>query len=72
MEHVEHCQKCGKEYNPDDKEASEKTPKCDACGVEVYKQGSKPEFDLDDNSDDEHFIEKGLRKATGKTHGDEK
>lgn len=62
MTHVEKCGKCGKEYNPDVKEAPKEATKCDSCGAEIYENASTTTNDGD--SDDEHLVEKGLRKVT--------
>lgn len=60
MKHVDKCEKCGKEYTPDGKEALEETAKCDSCGADIYDNGST----TTDDGDDEHLVEKGLRKVT--------
>ena len=64
MQHVEKCEKCGKEYNPDVQEAPEEPPKCDACGAEVIQPDSASMYKVDGSNDDEHLVEKGLRKVT--------
>lgn len=63
MKHVDKCDKCGKEYNQDVKNASEGPPKCDACGAALYEPSSQKEF-YDENEDEQHMVEKGLRKVT--------
>ncbi len=62
MKHVDKCEKCGKEYNPDVKEAPQENTKCGACGAEIYDDGSPTTSHGE--SDDEHLVEKGLRKIT--------
>ncbi|WP_447044037.1 hypothetical protein [Vreelandella sp. H-I2] len=63
MKHVDKCDKCGKEYNPDTIEASDEVPKCGTCGAEIYEQGS-PSAQAVDDEKGQHLLEKGLRKMT--------
>ncbi|RUR38487.1 hypothetical protein [Vreelandella populi] len=56
------CQKCGHEYVP---EAEAETPHdhpCSSCGAELYESASPSAGD--DSGEEEHPIEKGLRKIT--------
>lgn len=64
MQHVDKCEQCGKEYNPVVNEASNEIPKCDACGAELNVRDSRSTFDVDAENDDEHLVEKGLRRVT--------
>lgn len=66
MKHVDKCENCGKEYNPEVKLDTEEIPKCDACGAELFRHGSPT---TDDENDDQHLVEKGLRKAVDRLTG---
>ncbi len=62
MKHSEQCEKCGKEYNPDVTDTPEEIPKCAACGAEIYPSNASSRQTSED--DEEHLVEKGLRKVT--------
>ena len=64
MQHFDKCEQCGKEYNPVVNKDLEEIPKCDACGAELNVRDSHSTFDVDVEKDDEHLVEKGLRKVT--------
>lgn len=72
MKHVDTCDKCGKEYNPDVKEVPEENPRCDGCGAELIEQGSPSSYEMDSDNDDEHLVEKGLRKVTERITGNKR
>lgn len=64
MKHVDKCEKCGKEYNPEVKMDTEETPKCDACGSKLFHHHSPTSYEeTDDENDGQHLVEKGLRKV---------
>ncbi|MGQ7263160.1 hypothetical protein [Vreelandella sp. V005] len=69
MKHVDKCENCGKEYNPEVKMDTEETPKCDACGAELFRHVSPPTGEKNDDNDDQHLVEKGLRKAVDRLTG---
>ncbi|MDQ7731306.1 hypothetical protein QT231_01255 [Halomonas sp. SpR1] len=64
MKYVDKCAQCGKEYKPTVNEAPDENPKCDACGAELIERDSHSTFDVDAENEDEHLVEKGLRKVT--------
>jgi NAD-dependent SIR2 family protein deacetylase len=66
MKHINKCEKCGKEYNPEIKMDTEETPKCDFCGALLFRYSSPTTGETDD---DQHLVEKGLRKAADKLTG---
>lgn len=69
MTNVKECKKCGKEYAPShEANATEEPIECDACGAEILEHPSHSEFTVEDDKgeEQEHAIEKGLRKAVGK------
>lgn len=72
MKHVDKCEKCGKEYKPEVADKPEDTTKCGACGAEVYEHGAPFPYEVDGESDDEHLVEKGLRKVTEGITGNKK
>lgn len=39
MEHVDKCQKCGKEYIADANDTENALPTCGTCGAEIYSGG---------------------------------
>ena len=45
------------------------TPKCDACGAELFRHDSPPTGEKNDDNDDQHLVEKGLRKAVDRLTG---
>lgn len=69
MKHINKCEKCGKEYNPEIKMDTEETPKCDVCGALLFRYSSPTTGETDDDNDDQHLVEKGLRKAADKLTG---
>tara|TARA_R110001599_G_scaffold235257_3_gene434451 strand:+ start:289 stop:507 length:219 start_codon:yes stop_codon:yes gene_type:complete len=69
MKHINKCEKCGKEYNPEVKMDTEETPKCDACGALLFRYSSPTTDKTDYDNDDQHLVEKGLRKAVDKLTG---
>lgn len=72
MQHFDKCEQCGKEYNPDVKDSLEDIPTCGNCGAEIYEHGSTPSHEVDGENDDEHLVEKGLRKVTEGITGNKK
>ncbi|MBE0403038.1 hypothetical protein [Halomonas citrativorans] len=72
MEHVDKCQKCGKEYIADANDTENALPTCGTCGAEIYRRGANSEFSVTGDNDDEHPIERGLRKVTDELTGDKK
>lgn len=60
MKHPKTCQKCGNEYVPE-ADTPHDHP-CSSCGAELYETASHS--DEDESGEDEHPIEKGLRKFT--------
>ncbi|MCL5425847.1 MAG: hypothetical protein M1154_09485 [Gammaproteobacteria bacterium] len=71
MKHVDKCEKCGKEYKPEVEDARKDTTKCGACGAEVYEHGSPSPYEVE-GENDEHLVEKGLRKVTKGITGNKK
>ncbi|MCP1314060.1 MULTISPECIES: hypothetical protein [unclassified Halomonas] len=73
MQHIEKCDKCGKEYDPSAKKGPPEDPqKCDECGADVQPKHHHPhsEFLVDDADDDHHSLEKTLREASHKADRD--
>ncbi|MBE0465539.1 hypothetical protein ACT3R7_06790 [Halomonas sp. AOP43-A1-21] len=68
MKHPVTCQKCGHEYVPEAEAEVPHDHPCSSCGAELY--GGEPRSAEDDSSEDEHPIEKGLRKFTDGITGD--
>lgn len=68
MQHVKKCQKCGHEYVPESEAAVPHDHPCDSCGAELHETTTRPGDE--DTSNDEHPIEKGLRKLTDEITGD--
>ncbi|MFB9869651.1 hypothetical protein [Vreelandella sulfidaeris] len=64
MKRIEQCQKCGQDYKADGKEAPEEVAKCNTCGAEIVPSEAHKEHEVQGPNDDEHLIEKGLRKVT--------
>ncbi|MBZ5487834.1 hypothetical protein HW452_09880 [Halomonas aquamarina] len=72
MEHTHKCQKCGKKYVVEKESESLQEPTCNTCGAEIYDADTQANSDINGNGEDEHPIEKGLRRVTDEITGDKK